>query len=126
METEGGSSRQLVLALPGALAASSLAQDTREARGTVAPLMVVARAAVLTAQHRVVAHPSCEDRQRRRGEKKNISEREEKKRAEAEERRRQAGVINRSLRDRGDREHQQASSQGTSCLFSSCLHRSVS
>lgn len=53
---EGGLSRQLVLALPGALAADSLAQDAREAGGTMAPLMLVARAAVLTAQHRVVTH----------------------------------------------------------------------
>lgn len=55
---EGGLSRQLVIALPGALAANSLTQDTREAGGTMASLMVVARAAVLTAQHRVVTHPS--------------------------------------------------------------------
>lgn len=55
---EGGLSRQLVIALPGALAANSLTQDSREAGGTMAALMVVARAAVLTAQHRVVTHPS--------------------------------------------------------------------
>lgn len=75
---EGGPSRQLVIALPGALAASSLAQDAREAGGTVAPLMVVARAAVLTAQHSVVTHPSC-GRQKQKGQG------------------RQEGAINRSL-----------------------------
>lgn len=62
---EGGPPRQLVIALPGALAASSLAQDARETGGTMAPLMVVARATVLTAQHRVVTHPSCGDKAKR-------------------------------------------------------------
>lgn len=52
----------MVNALAGPLAAGSLAQDAREARGTVASLVVVARAAVLTAQHGVVAHPGCGDR----------------------------------------------------------------
>lgn len=64
---EGGPPGQLVVTLPGALAARSLAQDAREAGGTVATLVVVARAAVLTAQHRVVAHPSCE-RQKETGQ----------------------------------------------------------
>lgn len=61
-------SRQLVITLSGTLAASSLAQDACEAGGTVAPLMVVARAAVLTAQHRVVAHPSCRHKTERAAE----------------------------------------------------------
>jgi len=65
---EGGLSRQLVITLPGALAASSLAQDAREARGTMAALMVVARASVLTAQHRVVTDSSCRDKAKRAGE----------------------------------------------------------
>lgn len=56
---DGGSSRQLIIALAGALAVRSLAQDAREAGGTVAALVVVARAAVLAPQHGVVAHPSC-------------------------------------------------------------------
>lgn len=48
----------MVVALPtGALAAGSLAQDAREARGAVASLVVVAGTAVLTAQHGIVAHP---------------------------------------------------------------------
>lgn len=56
----GGSPRRVVVALPaGALAAGPLAQDAREAWGAVASLVVVAGAAVLTAQHRVVAHPGC-------------------------------------------------------------------
>lgn len=45
----GGPSRQLVVTLAGALAAGPLAEDTGEARGAVATLVVVARAAVLTA-----------------------------------------------------------------------------
>ncbi len=65
---EGGPSRQLVITLPGALAASSLTQDAREAGGTMAPLMVVARAAVLTAQHRIVTHAGCGDKAKRAGE----------------------------------------------------------
>lgn len=65
---EGGPSRQLVITLPGALAASSLAQDAREAGRTMAPLMVVARATVLTAQHRIVTHPRCRDKAKRAGE----------------------------------------------------------
>lgn len=64
---EGGSSRQLVIALPGPLAVSSLAQDAREAGRTVAPLVVVARAAVLAPQHGVVAHPSCRKHKTKRG-----------------------------------------------------------
>lgn len=77
---ERGPSRQLVITLPGPLAASSLAQDAREARGTMASLVVVARATVLTTQHRIVAHPSCGDKAKGQG--------------------RQEGVINRSLGDR--------------------------
>lgn len=65
---EGGPSRQVVITLLSALAASSLTQDTGEARGTMAPLMVVASATVLTAQHRVVTHPSCGDKAKRAGE----------------------------------------------------------
>lgn len=61
-------SRQLVVTLSGTLAARSLAQDAREAGGTVAALVVVARAAVLTAQHRVVAHPSCRHKTERAAE----------------------------------------------------------
>lgn len=64
---EGGVSRGLVATLPRALAAGPLAQDACEAGGTVAPLMVVARAAVLTAQHRVVTHSSCGDKAERAG-----------------------------------------------------------
>lgn len=56
---EGGLPRQLVITLPGPLAASSLTQNASEAGGTMAPLMVVACSTVLTAQHRIVAHPSC-------------------------------------------------------------------
>lgn len=67
--TEGGSSRQLVIALPGPLAVSSLAQDAREAGGTVAPLVVVARAAVLAPKHGVVAHPSCRKHKAKRAGK---------------------------------------------------------
>lgn len=62
---EGGPSGQFVVTLSGPLAASSLAQDAREAGGAMAPLVVVARAAVLTAHHRVVTHPSCEEKARR-------------------------------------------------------------
>lgn len=58
---EGGPSRQLVITLPGPLAASSLTQDACEAGGTMASLVVVACAAVLTTQHCVVAYPSCRD-----------------------------------------------------------------
>lgn len=65
---ERGLSRQLVIAVSWTLAASSLAQDAREAGGAMAALMVVARAAVLTAQHRVVTHPSCTDKAERAGE----------------------------------------------------------
>lgn len=65
---ERGLSRQLVIAVSGTLAASSLTQDAREAGGTMAALMVVARAAILTAQHRVVTHPSCRDKAERAGE----------------------------------------------------------
>lgn len=65
---EGVLSRQLVVTLPGALAASSLTQDAGEAGGTMAPLMMVASATVLTAQHRVVTHPSCRDKAKRAGE----------------------------------------------------------
>lgn len=52
----------MVITLPRPLAASSLAQDACEAGGTMASLVVVARAAVLTTQHCVVAHPSCRDK----------------------------------------------------------------
>lgn len=62
-------SRQLVIALAGALAAGPLTQHTRKAWGTEATLMVMARAAVLTAQHRVVTNPSCGKRKRRQSEK---------------------------------------------------------
>lgn len=55
---EGKPSRQLAVALPGPLAVGSLAQDAREAGGTMAALMVVAGATVLTAQQRVVTHMS--------------------------------------------------------------------
>lgn len=71
----------MVVTFPGAQAVSSLAQDAREAGGAIAPLMVVARAAVLTAQHRVVTHSSCRGKAERAGG-------------------RQEGVINRSLSDR--------------------------
>lgn len=104
---EGGLSRRLVITLPGALAPNSLAQDAREAWGTVAPLMVVARSTVLTAQHCVVTHPSCEDRAKKVGGL------------------RQEGVINRS---RCDSEAENINRQvhwGTSCLFLSCLLCSV-
>lgn len=63
-----GGPRRVVVALPGrALAAGSLAQDAREARRAVAALVVVAGAAVLTAQHRVVAHPGCGEQRRQGG-----------------------------------------------------------
>lgn len=60
----------MAVALPGrALAAGSLAQDAREAWRAVAALVVVAGAAVLAAQHRVVAHPGWwEDRKEGIGE----------------------------------------------------------
>lgn len=65
---EGGLSRQLVIALPRALATGSLTQDACEAGGTMAPLMVVARATVLTALHCVVTHTSCGDKAKSAGE----------------------------------------------------------
>lgn len=58
----------MVVALPtGALAAGSLAQDAREARGAVASLVVVAGTAVLTAQHGIVAHPGCREQRKQVG-----------------------------------------------------------
>lgn len=65
--TERRLSRPLVLALSGPLAAGPLTQDAGEAGGTVAALMVVARAAVLTAQHGVVADASCRGQTERAG-----------------------------------------------------------
>lgn len=58
----------MVVALPaGPLAAGSLTQDAREAWGAVASLVVVAGAAVLTAQHRIVAHSGCREQPKQVG-----------------------------------------------------------
>lgn len=62
---ESGLSRQLVIALACTLAACSFTQDAGEAGGAVAPLMMVACATVLTAQHSIVTHASCGDRVKR-------------------------------------------------------------
>lgn len=81
----------MVVTLPaGALAAGSLAQDAREARGAVASLVVVAGAAVLTAQHRVVAHPGCREQRKQVGGGWERGGR-------GEGREREAGSINRAL-----------------------------